>query len=82
MDTQGSTQTEKEMDLEARYRHKETERQALTQEETGTLVTCTPPEEARQRDSYRKKDKQGCRKTPVHTKTEPAQGVRGSNLSM
>ena len=36
MDTQGGTQTEKERDLEARYRHKENERPALIQEEICT----------------------------------------------
>lgn len=41
--------TEKERDLEARYRHKETERPALTQEETCTQVTCTHLEYERQR---------------------------------
>ena len=36
MDTQGGRQTEKERDLEARYRHKENERPALIQEEICT----------------------------------------------
>lgn len=65
-DTQGSTRTEKEMDLEARYRHTKRKRLALKQEETCTQVTCTHPEQARQRDSYRKKDKQMWKDTSTH----------------
>lgn len=64
--------TEKERDLEARYRHKETERPALTQEETRTQSDLHTPIET---DSYRKKGKQRCRKTPLYTKTEHRKGV-------